>query len=307
LSAAESLQNKIKELKEKSKAVILAHNYQLPEIQDIADYVGDSLGLSIEASKTKAKIIVFCGVDFMAETAAILCPDKTVLLPVKTASCPMANMINPEKLRKLKSDHPGTSVVCYVNSSAEIKAEADICCTSANAVNVVKSLSEKNIIFVPDKFLGSYVQSKLPDKHLILFDGYCPTHAKILVQHVQRAKKAYPQALLLIHPECRPEIVLLANAVLSTEGMLRFVKRSEEKEFIVGTENGIIYRMQKENPDKKFYPALNQALCPNMKLTTLEKILFSLEDLRTKINVPEPIRIKAKSSIDRMLAVGRQD
>lgn len=301
------LLGRIEKLKRKRFAVILAHNYQRPEVQDIADYVGDSLGLSIEAAKTSAKVIVFCGVDFMAETAAIISPDKTVLVPDVKAGCPMADMITTEKLKTLKIQNPKAPVVCYVNSSAAVKAESDICCTSANSVKVVKSLPDKEIIFVPDKYLGMYTQSKAPDKKLILFPGYCPTHAKILPEHVKQAKTEHPQALVLVHPECRPETIALADQALSTEGMIKCVKESASQEFLIGTETGIIYRLQKETPTKKFYPITNLAICPNMKLTTAEKILWALEDMKTVITVPEEIRLKAKRAIERMLEIGRQD
>lgn len=304
---AESLVDKIQKLKKERNAVILVHNYQRPEVQDIADYVGDSLGLSIAASKTSAKVIVFCGVYFMAETAAILCPDKTVVMPDVNAGCPMADMLNVEKLKALKSEHPGVPVVCYVNSSAEVKAGSDVCCTSANAVKVCASLKEKEIIFVPDKYLGMYVQSKLPGKKLIIYAGYCPTHARILPEHVQKAKAEHPGAAVVVHPECRPEVIALADAAFSTEGMLKFVKESKASEFLIGTETGIIYRMQKENPGKRFFPVTELSICPNMKLSTLEKILWSLEDLKTEIKVPEDVRIKAKRAIDKMLEIGRQD
>ena len=304
---AGSLVEKIKALKKKRNAVILVHNYQLPEVQDIADYLGDSLGLSIEASKTKADVIVFCGVHFMAETAAIICPDKKVIMPEINAGCPMADMITVEKLKTLQLQNPQAPVVCYVNTAAEIKAESDICCTSANSVKIVQSLPDKEVIFIPDKYLGIYTQSKAPDKKLILYEGYCPTHAKILPEHIQQAKKEHPNAFVIAHPECRPEVAALADAVVSTGGMVKFVKGSRAQEFIVGTETGILYRLQKENPQKKFYPATDLAVCPNMKLTTLEKVFWSLEDMQAVISVPQEIRIKAKRAIDKMLTVGRQD
>lgn len=304
---AESLVDKIAKLKQERNAVILVHNYQRAEVQDIADYVGDSLGLSIEASKTKADVIVFCGVNFMAETAAIISPDKIVLMPEIKAGCPMADMITVEKLRKLKAEHPDLPVVCYVNSSAEVKAESDICCTSANAVNVVRSLPDKEIIFIPDQYLGMYVQSQVPEKKFYVFPGYCPTHAKILPQHIKKAKAKHPGAPVIVHPECRPEVIALADAALSTEGMLKYAKNSSAKEFLIGTETGIIHRLQKENPAKKFYPVTELAICPNMKLTTLEKVLWSLEDMKTVVTVPPEISSKAKQAIERMLAVGRQD
>ena len=298
---------KISRLKKERDAVILVHNYQRPEVQDIADYLGDSLGLSMAASKTDATVIVFCGVHFMAETAAIICPDKTVIMPEVNAGCPMADMITVEKLLALKAEHPGIPVVCYVNTTADIKAESDICCTSANAVKVVQSLPDKEIIFIPDKYLGIYTQSKVADKKLIFYDGYCPTHVRIVPQHIQAAKAEHPEALVIVHPECRPDVTALADAVVSTGGMVKFVKESKAKEFIIGTEIGILYRLQKENPEKKIYPATELAICPNMKLTTLEKVLWSLEDMKTIISVPEDIRLRAKRAIDRMLEIGRQD
>lgn len=298
---------KIQNLKQKRNAVILAHNYQRPEVQDIADYVGDSLGLSVQASKTKADIIVFCGVHFMAETAAILCPDKKVIMPDVNAGCPMADMITTDKLNNIKLQNPKAPVVCYVNTSAAIKAESDICCTSANSVKVVRSLTEKKIIFVPDKYLGMYTQTKVPEKKLVLFEGYCPTHARILPEHIQQARADHPQAIVLAHPECRPETIALADEAVSTDGMIKYVKSSPANEFIIATEIGIIYRLQKENPGKKFYPASDKAICPNMKMTTAEKVLWALEDLKTEIKVPAEVRIKAKRAIDRMLAIGRQD
>ena len=298
---------KIAKLKQERNAVILAHNYQRAEVQAIADFVGDSLGLSIEASKTNAKVIVFCGVHFMAETAAIISPGKTVLIPDDNAGCPMADMITAEQLKDLKTKYPGRPVVCYVNSSAAVKAESDICCTSANAVNVVRSLPDKEIIFVPDKFLGLFVQSQLPEKKIILFNGYCPTHAKILPEHIAQAQAVHPGAPVIVHPECRPETIAAADAALSTEGLIKYVKESSAQEFLIGTEVGIIPRLQKENPGKQFYPVTELAVCPNMKLTTLEKVLWSLEDMKTVITVPEEIASKARLAIERMLKVGRQD
>lgn len=305
---AESLVDKINKLKKERNAVILVHNYQIPEVQDIADHLGDSLGLSIQASKTKADVIVFCGVHFMAETAAIISPNKKVIMPEINAGCPMADMITVEGLRKLKTEHPGAKVVCYVNSSAEIKAESDICCTSANAVNVVESMKEaKEIIFIPDKYLGHYVSTKVKDKKLVFWNGFCPTHVMILPQHLEAAKKKYPAAKVMVHPECRPETIALADEVLSTGGMIKYARESDAEEIIVGTEIGIIYRLQKENPKKKFYPAFDKAVCPNMKLTNLEKVLWSLEDLKTEVKVPKDIADKARSAIERMLKIGRQD
>jgi quinolinate synthase len=304
---AGSLETKILEFKKKRKAVILAHNYQRPEVQDIADYVGDSLGLALAASEMKAEVIVFCGVHFMAETAAIVCFDKKILMPEVSAGCPMADMITVEKLIKLKSEHPEAPVVCYVNTSAEIKAESDICCTSANSVKVVRSLPEREVIFIPDKYLGTYTQSQLPDKKLILHEGYCPTHAFIFPEHIKEAKTKHPRALVLVHPECRPEVTALADAVLSTGGMLKYVKESAADEFVIGTETGLLYTLQKQNPEKVFYPASEKAVCPNMKLTTPEKVLWSLEDMAALVDVPEAIAGRARRAIERMLKVGRQD
>jgi quinolinate synthase len=298
--------NKINTLKNQKNAVILAHNYQVAEVQDIADYVGDSLGLSIEASKTKAKLIVFCGVHFMAETAAILCPDKKVIMPDDNAGCPMADMITVEDVKKLRSEHPGAVVVAYVNTSAAVKAESDYCCTSANTVQVVEKLIDKDIIFIPDKYLGDYV-SKVTGKKMILFNGFCPTHVRILPEHIKNAKKEHPKALALVHPECLPGTVALADKVASTGGMIKFVKESKANEFIIGTEIGIIHRLEKENPGKKFYPATDKAVCPNMKKTTLEKVLWSLEEEITEVNVPKNIASRARTAIDRMLEINVKD
>jgi len=295
---------KILGLKKKRNAVILAHNYQLGEIQDIADFVGDSLELSQNAAKTYAAVIVFCGVHFMAETAYILCPDKIVLLPDINAGCPMANMITAEKLREKKKEVPAATVVCYINSTAEVKADSDICCTSANAVKVVESLNAQEILFVPDQYLGHYVSTKT-SKKMLLWPGFCPTHVRIQPEHIIRLREEYPQAKVVVHPECRPEVIALADEVLSTGGMCRYARRSEVKEMIVGTEIGIIHRLKKENPDKKFIPVSEQAICPNMKLITLEKVLWSLEEMTPEVKVPEDIRLKAKSVVDKMLEIGQ--
>jgi len=298
------LTEKILKLKKKRNAVILAHNYQLGEIQDIADFVGDSLDLSQNASRTDASVIVFCGVHFMAETASILCPDKTVLLPDEHAGCPMANMIPAPQLRARKEEHPEATVVCYVNSSAAVKAESYVCCTSANAVSVVESLDTKEIIFVPDQYLGHYISTKT-SKKMILWPGFCPTHARIMPEYIVKLRHEYPEAKVVVHPECRPDVIALADEVLSTSGMIKFARREDVQEMIVGTEMGIIYRLKKENPGKKFIPVSEQAICPNMKLITLEKILWSLEEMVPEIKVPQRIRLKAKAAVDRMLAVGR--
>jgi quinolinate synthase len=292
--------NKINKLKKEKNAVILAHNYQLPEVQDIADFVGDSLGLSIQASKTSAKLIVFCGVHFMAETAAIISPDKKVIMPDVNAGCPMADMITPDEVVRMKKLHPGAVVVAYVNTTAAVKAEVDYCCTSANAVKVVEKLKDKEIIFIPDKYLGDYV-SKVTGKKLILFGGFCPTHIRILPEHIEKAKMEHPKALVIAHPECLPEVVAMADKVASTEGMVNFVKASKDTEFIIATEVGMIHRLKKENPEKMFYPATNVATCPNMKRTKIEKILWSLEEEKTAILVPKDVADKARLSIERMI------
>ncbi len=297
-----SLVEKILKLKRERNAVILVHNYQLGEIQDIADFVGDSLGLSQNAAKTKADVIVFCGVHFMAETAAILCPNMTVLLPDAHAGCPMADMINAEQLREKKKELPNASVVCYINSTAEVKAESDICCTSANAVKVVESVDNDEILFVPDQYLGHYVSTKI-NKKIHLWPGYCLTHARIRDQDIIRLKDEHPQAKVIIHPECRPEVIALADEVMSTGGMVRYAQREDIHEMIVGTELGIIHRLRKENPGKRFIHVSKQAICPNMKLITLEKVLWSLEEMAPEVKVPEIIRLKAKATVDKMLAI----
>ena len=297
-----SLEKRILKLKKERNAVILVHNYQLGEVQDIADFVGDSLGLSQNAARTRADVIVFCGVHFMAETAAILCPDMTVLLPDPHAGCPMANMITAEQLRQKKKELPGASVVCYINSTAEVKAESDICCTSANAVKVVESVDNDEILFVPDQYLGHYISTKT-NKKIHLWPGYCPTHARIRDRDIIRLKQEYPQAKVVVHPECRPEVIALADEVASTGGMIRYARREDMSEMIVGTEMGIIHRLKKENPGKKFIPVTEQAVCPNMKLITLEKVLWSLEEMAPVVTVPEKIRLKAKATVDKMLAI----
>ena len=290
----------INRLKKEKDAIILAHNYQIGEVQDIADYVGDSLGLSIKASEVNNKVIVFCGVRFMAETAKILNPLKTVLLPDKSAGCPMADMITARDVIELKEKHPGAVVVCYVNSTAEVKANVDICCTSANAVQVVNSIpKDKEIIFIPDKHLGSYVESQTGRK-MILWNGYCPTHAFIDAKSVIKMKKEHPEAEVLVHPECNSEVIKTADQVLSTGGMLEYARQSSGREFIIGTEIGIIYRLKKQNPGKIFYPANNNIICPNMKLINLEKIMWSLEDNVYEINLPGNIIKKARLSLERM-------
>ncbi len=298
-----TLIEKIRQLKLKRQAVILAHNYQEPEVQDVADFTGDSLGLSRQAAQTPSKVIVFCGVYFMAETASILSPDKTVLIPDPQAGCPMADMIDAPALRALKAQHPGSPVVCYVNSSAEVKAESDVCCTSANAVRVAASLpADPPVIFVPDKYLADYTARQL-HRTFVVWNGYCPTHVKILPDDIREQKRRHPNALVLAHPECPSAILDLADQVLSTDGMGKFARSSPATEFIMATENGMLYRLQKDNPGKEFYAASAQAVCPNMKRITLEKVLWALEELKFEVKVPEAVRVRALQAVDRMLKI----
>ncbi len=298
------LKAKIISLKKRRNAIILAHNYQLGEIQDIADFVGDSLELSQKAAKADADVIVFCGVRFMAETASILCPDKVTLLPDIHAGCPMADMVTAEELRERKRGLPGAIVVCYINSSAAVKAESDVCCTSANAVKVIESLDTEEILFVPDQYLGHYISTKTARK-MILWPGFCPTHIRIQPQYITNLKQEYPQAKVAVHPECRPEVIALADEVLSTGGICRYARREDVTQMIVGTEIGIIHRLRKENQGKKFIPASEQAICPRMKLITLESVLWSLQEMTPEVKVPEEIRLKAKMAVDKMMEVGR--
>jgi quinolinate synthase len=293
---------RINRLRKEKNAVILAHNYQIPEVQDIADYVGDSLGLSIQASRTTADVIVFCGVYFMAETAKILSPNKTVLIPDEHAGCPMADMITAEQLRELKKAHPKAKVLCYVNTTAAVKAECDICCTSGNAEQVVRDAfrEEDEIIFAPDQHLAHNVSTRL-NRNFVIWKGFCPTHARILPEDVLSQKVRHPEAEVMVHPECTGEVVKLADQVLSTGGMLRYAGESAAREFIVCTEKGILHRLRKENPEKFFYPVSEYAVCPNMKRTTLEKVLWSLEDMGYEVTVPEDIMQRARASLQRML------
>ncbi|OHB56732.1 MAG: quinolinate synthase [Planctomycetes bacterium RBG_13_44_8b] len=292
---------KINNLKKKRNAIILAHNYQSGEIQDIADFTGDSLELSRRAADNSADIIVFCGVLFMAETASILSPNKTVLLPDKTAGCPMADMITAEQLAELKGKHPAAVVVCYVNSSAEVKAISDYCCTSSNAVDVVNSIkADKQILFVPDKNLGQFVKEKT-NRDIILWPGYCPTHIFATAEDVKKIQAAHPAAITLAHPECPKPVRDCADEILSTGQMLKFVKNSSKTEFIIATEIGIIHTLKKQNPQKTFCPASAKFICPNMKKITLEKVLFALEDNKYVIKVPDDIAARARKALDRMV------
>ncbi|HIE32495.1 MAG TPA: quinolinate synthase NadA [Thermodesulfobacteriaceae bacterium] len=301
----EKLQQEIRKLAKDRKALILAHNYQPPEIQEEADLVGDSLELSLQAARTEAKVLVFCGVVFMAETTAIVSPEKIVLLPNPQAGCAMADMITPEDVKALREKYPGAPVVTYVNSYADVKAESDICCTSANVVRVVASLPEKEVICLPDKNLARYAQRHFPDKKIIYHEGFCPFHDVLTPEDVQKAREAHPEALFVAHPECRPEVIDLADHVASTSGMLRFCRESDHKEFIIGTEVGLLYPLQKQNPDKKFYPASEKMLCEAMKITTLELVYKALESLEPRVTVPEDIRSRALRAVKRMLEVPR--
>ncbi len=298
------LLQRLHELKEQRQAIVLAHTYQPPEIQDAADYVGDSLGLSRLAADTDAEVVLFCGVHFMAETAAVLSPEKTVLIPDANAGCPMANMIVPRQLREWRRVNPDAMVVTYVNSSAEIKALSDICCTSANAVQIVASLPrDKKILFVPDRNLGHYVMQKL-GRELELWNGFCPTHERMLPEMAAAARERFPEAKLVAHPECRPGLVQLADHVASTTGILRYCRESPAREFIIATEIGALHPLRKENPDKNFYPLTELADCPNMKLCSLEKMVWALEDLAPRVTVPGEIAAQAMAPIKRMLEMG---
>ncbi len=296
------MKNKIKGIAKKQNAIILAHNYQPPEIQDIADMCGDSLELSIKASKTDADIIVFCGVHFMAETASILSPDKKVLLPKKDAGCPMADMITSSALKKKIAQMPFVPVVTYVNSSAKVKALSTICCTSANALKVVESLEEDRILMVPDKNLAMYVASKT-DKEINLWDGYCPVHNQLTKWDVIKAKDKHPEAIFMAHPECRQEVLELADEVLSTSGMIKCALKSNKKSFIVGTEIGLIYAMKKVCQQKEFYPVFDTMECQEMKKISLEDVVQSLEFMKNEVNVPENIRESALKAVKKMLNV----
>lgn len=296
------LRSEVFRLKKELNAVIVAHNYQIPEVQDIADFVGDSLELARRCAEVKAETIVFCGVDFMAETAAILNPDAAVLLAAATACCPMADMIDEDKLNEWKQKYPLAAVVSYVNTSAAVKAGSDICCTSANAVKIVNSLAEDEILFVPDKNLGHYVSTQTTKK-IILYPGFCITHDRLRAEDVIKAKRNYPAAKIVVHPECRAEVIELADAVLSTSQMLRYVKESPADTFLIGTEEGILHRMHLENPGKKFYTISPVLICVNMKKTRLETVIEVMQQRKNRITVPEDIRISAKRALDRMLKV----
>lgn len=295
------LKARISALKKEKNAVILAHNYQRGEVQDIADFIGDSLELSEQAADTDAEVIVFCGVHFMAETAAILCPGKKVLLPDIAAGCPMADMVTLEDFEEVKRQHPRATVVCYVNSSAAVKAASDMCCTSSSAVRIIQALNDQETLFIPDQHLGEYVR-EVTGKCIILWPGFCPTHAHIRSEDIIRLKAEYPAARVVVHPECRREVRVLADAVLGTGGICRYAREEEFDTLIVGTEVGILHRLRKENPHKTFIPASTKAVCPNMKRTTLDKVVRCLETLQPEITVPDEVRIRARRALDRMFS-----
>ncbi len=298
----EEITEKINQLKKEHNAVILAHNYQIGDVQDIADFVGDSLELSQKAAGLEQEIIVFCGVHFMAETAAILAPEKTVLIPDMHAGCPMADMVTAGELRNWKKHYPGRKVVCYVNTSAEVKAECDICCTSSNALNVVESIEGDEILFAPDKNLAAYV-ARNTEKKIIPWDGYCYVHNNIMARDVREKRTLHPEAEVWVHPECRPEVIDIADKVFSTGKMVREARQTAKKEIILGTESGIIYRLKKENPEKIFYPAKDVALCVNMKKIDLKKVWQSLENMTHRVQVSQEISLRAKGAIEKMVSL----
>lgn len=294
---------KINELRKIRNAVILAHNYVVGEVQDIADFTGDSLELSIKAAATQAPVIVFCGVSFMAETAKLLAPESTVLLPELSAGCPMADMASADAVRKLRAAHPDAVFVAYVNTTAAVKAEVDICCTSANAEKIVASIpADKEIVFLPDQNLGANVAKKL-QRQMILYPGYCPTHHRIAPAQLEAARKQYPDSPIVVHPECPVAVTALADAALSTGGMLKYIRESDAESFVIGTESGIIHRLRKENPDKEFYALAPAPRCPNMKKISLENVLEALEQMRYQVELPQALIERARLPIERMLAV----
>ena len=300
----EHLQEKIQKLKEKRNAVILAHSYQIKEIQEIADFVGDSLDLSYKAAQSQAKVILFCGVRFMAETASILCPDKIILLPDINAGCPLADMVTAKDLRELKKKNPQVKIVAYINTTAEVKAEVDVCCTSSNAVSVVASLKNMGeIVFVPDKNLGSFVKKKTK-KNITLWNGFCPVHVQISAGDIENKKRLYPDAKIIVHPECLPEVVDMAEEGLSTGGMCKYAgENTKIKQIVVGTEIGLLHKLRRENPEKDFFPASESAICPDMKLITLEKVYWALENMKYEIKISSDLRFKAKKAVDEMLKI----
>ncbi len=299
----EELVREIENLKKQRDAVLVAHYYQRAEVQDIADVTGDSFALARHCASTDRSVIVFCGVHFMAQSASILSPDKTVLLPVSDAGCPLADMADAEGLRDLKKKHPDAAVVSYINTTAEVKAESDICCTSSNAVKIVRSLEQKDIIFVPDRNLGDYVRRKVPEKNLIMWEGYCITHHRVALEDVDAAQHMHPGVKILVHPECKREVLERADFAGSTSQIINYATESAEAEFIIGTEKGVLHELKKKNPGKKFYLLAEGLLCRNMKKITLYDIYDSLKENRHIVKVEGETAIKAKKALDRMLSV----
>ena len=293
----------IAELKKNRNAVIVAHNYQIDDVQEIADIVGDSFALSRYCASSPHEVIVFCGVHFMAESAKLLSPEKTVLLPEIDAGCPMAEMVTAEALREAKKKYPQAAVVCYINSTAEVKAESDICCTSSNALKVIRSLKQEEILFVPDCNLGSYVAKMAPEKRIILWQGFCATHHRIKPDEARKVKELHPDALLLVHPECKPEVVELADFAGSTKQIIDYAASSTADKFIIGTEMGVIYKLKKDSPNKQFYLLSQGLVCPNMKKTSLKSVYEALRDLKHNIVLDEQLMVKARIPLDRMLQV----
>lgn len=293
--------NRINELKKEKNAVILAHNYQIGDIQDIADFTGDSLELAKKVVNVKADIIVFCGVKFMAEMAYMLNPEKKILLPRKDAGCPMADTLTGEDVRKLREQYPDHTFIAYVNTNADVKEQIDICCTSANALIIAKNVNNDKIVFMPDRNLGNYIKENVPEKEIVLWNGECNVHNRITLEEVKKAKELHPDAVLMVHPECKPEVVKFADEVLSTGGMVKFARETKAEKILVGTEEGMIHRLQKEVPSKKFYSVSRNFVCANMKKTHLEDVLESLEEEKYEIILPEETRKKGKKTLDEML------
>lgn len=299
------MKDKIQKLKKEKNAIILAHFYTLDEVQEIADYVGDSYYLSKVAKSSDAKMIVFCGVSFMGESAAIMNPDKKVLMPDLNADCAMAHMVNIDRIKELRDKYQDLAVVCYINSTAEIKTYADVCVTSANAVKVVKNLPNQNVFFIPDGNLGQYVKEQVPEKNVILNDGYCPIHAAITKEEVLEAKERYPQAKFVVHPECKKDVLALADYIGSTSGIIDFVGKDDGQEYIIGTEIGVLYELKKKNPKKTFYTLRTNVTCSDMKLITLDKVFEVLENETNMVTVTETLRHKALHPLNKMLEIVR--
>ncbi len=300
-----SITEEIKQLKAEKNAVILAHYYVEPEVQDIADYIGDSFYLSKVAVGLKEQTIVFCGVSFMGESAKVLNPEKTVLMPDASADCPMAHMADRETIEKMRAKYEDLAVVCYINSTAELKQYSDVCVTSANAVKIVKQLPNKNIFFIPDRNLAHYVASQVPEKHFVYNEGFCPIHEHMILQEVLDAKAAHPGALVLTHPECPKAILDVSDYIGSTSGIIQYAKGSEKKEFIICTENGVRYKLEKENPDKQFYFTKTGPVCTDMKKITLEKVLHILQTGENEVHVTDSLRELSGKPLERMLELGK--